>query len=103
MLENQTPAKPPAPAPKPEVKPKVAPVIPVEVREKLFKAQAELLASQTALEHAQQAAQAKTAAFQVEVKKAQETCGADYSVNLDQVGEVVCTENPAAPKAPEKK
>lgn len=80
--------------------PKVVPVVPVDVREKLFKSQAELLASQEALEHAQQAFQAKNAAFQAEVQKAQEVCGSDYVLNLDQAGEFVCTEKP---KAPEKK
>jgi hypothetical protein len=100
---SQTPAKPAAPVTAPVAKPKTPPAIPVETREKFFKAQAEVESAQTAFQQAQKTMQDKTAAFQAQLAKAQEACGADYTITLDMDGELVCVEKPSQPAPAETK
>jgi multidrug efflux pump subunit AcrA (membrane-fusion protein) len=81
---------------------KTAPVISEKLRGDFFKAQSEAQTAQTALEHAQQAAQVKIQAFQNELKKAQDVCGAEYQLSPAQNGEIVCVEKAKAPEPAKK-
>jgi len=87
----QTP-KPAAPVPAA----KAAPTVPVEIKERFHKARADAAESQLRFQAAQQDAQAKSLAYQKEIAAAQGACGADYAVNLDKSGELVCQEKPKA-------
>jgi hypothetical protein len=103
-VSAQTPAVKPAvpPQAKLEVKPeaKPAPAVPVELKEKFFKAQLEALEAQDAAKLAQDEEKAKLDLFQATVKKAQEACGSEHQLSLDKERELTCVEKPkpAEPK-----
>lgn len=83
-------------------KPKTAPVVPVELREKFFKAQAEYQTEAAKAQQATQSAQVKNVALNEQMEKLKTACGAEYVPNLDKDGEIICTEKPKAPEAAKK-
>jgi hypothetical protein len=85
-----------------DAKPKAAPVVPVELRERFFKAQSEYRASAADAQQATQAAQAKNSALQSEIEKLKSACGANFNPNLDKDGEIVCESVGKTPEVPKK-
>lgn len=83
-------------------KTKTAPTIPIEVREKYFKARSEYQAAQTVADQASKAAQEKNNVLQEQAKKIESLCGAEYAPILDKDGELACSDKPKIPETPKK-
>lgn len=83
-------------------KSKTAPVVPVELREKFFKAQAEFQGASVAAKEAASAAQAKNTVMMEQIEKIKTVCGADFAPNTDKDGEIICQEKPKAAEPAKK-
>lgn len=114
---QKTPAPtPPKPADPPKAeKAPAPPAIPVELRAKFFKAQAENMAASQAMEKAAEAlpqyatSKAKGEAMQAVIQELVRTCGKDFMPSLssdkdpETAGDPVCIAKPVPPKPAEKK
>src|ERR1700728_5078801 len=73
------------------------PTIPVELKAKLFKAQAQQMNAQNEFAQAQKNMQDKFAALQAVIQEANTVCGATASLQLNKAGDPVCTAKPVPP------
>src|SRR5882762_7825478 len=80
-------------------KPKIPPVVPVELREKFFKAQSEYQNAAINLREATTTAQVKNSVLQEQMEKIKTSCGKEFRPNLDKDGEIVCIDVPKAAEA----